>query len=79
MGFVDKLRLVAFKLLTTELWDHQISVQETPLPPAPVRSQKENKINLLVRLAPTDTFHAAVCFTPARVFILSFPSPSLFR
>lgn len=31
MGFIEKLRLVTFKLLTTGLLDHQISVQETPL------------------------------------------------
>lgn len=29
-GFIDKLGLVTFKLLTTDLLDHQISVQEAP-------------------------------------------------
>lgn len=36
MDFIDKLRLVTAKLLTTDLLDHHISVQETP----PVRTQK---------------------------------------
>ena len=72
MGFIDKLRLVTFKLLTTD------GSSDFGAGNPPVRTQKKHEINILVRLVLMDTFNATVHFTPAHIFTLSFPSPFLF-